>query len=310
MAGSQRKLDADLIEEFLNELAGQSWLTKSAQRRWWPHYVFHHTDVRNAAKILQDGRLVCRANLSAPSALPMDSGSVDVLDNTAPWVREWVRLYFRPRTPTQYRSEGIRPKDHIEMQAHCPVPVFFLFDSKDVLSLASTSFTNGNLAANTEQGSDATFLRGLDFQKIYHSGPHDRGDRSITFSRNAEVIVKGELGLSGLKEIVTRTVAERETLLSLLSPQARHTWFDRIQLANNRDLFDRRWTFIEHAELSERLATLYFSPDTRATGPFELKVTLREFGTNNVYVYNESGFSSRPKFSVRLSRNSPPIAYA
>lgn len=36
-------------------------------------------------------------------------------------------LYFRPRTPTQFHNEGIRPPlQRGQSGAHCPVPIFFV----------------------------------------------------------------------------------------------------------------------------------------------------------------------------------------
>jgi hypothetical protein len=55
----------------------------------------------------------------------IDNASRNVMANTDPYVRDFVRLYFRPQTPTQYRNEGIRPKNMRELESHCPVPVFF-----------------------------------------------------------------------------------------------------------------------------------------------------------------------------------------
>lgn len=292
MAGPARKPDARGIRAFIDDLASQEWLAGS-RRSWWPRFLFHHTDIRNAARILQDNQLLCRRALGTRGGPHVDSGSVDVLQNTPDWVADWVRLYFRPRTPTQYRSEGVRPADQIRLQAHCPVPVFFLFDSAEVLTLAAASFSDGNLAADASTGTDVEFLRALDFRKIYHTGWHDH-DREITFSRNAEVIVKSNLGLGGLRRMVTRTDAERETLLSLLTATAQKTWLGKIVVDTGLQLFERSWTFIEQVELDSDLATIRFSPDTQGPGPFVLHIDVTDLGDGSSYVYDDPEFSSRP----------------
>lgn len=100
------KPDANQIESVLNNLAGQDWV-KRTERRWWPKFVFHYTDIRNAAGILQDGYLYSRKHLEGSDKLIVSSGSPSVLASTGTDIKDCVRLYFRPKTPTQYYAEGI-----------------------------------------------------------------------------------------------------------------------------------------------------------------------------------------------------------
>ncbi|MGO8701673.1 MAG: DarT ssDNA thymidine ADP-ribosyltransferase family protein [Limisphaerales bacterium] len=80
-----------------------------------------------------------------------------------------MRLYFRPRTPTQHQIEGFRPAGQYgSLGKHMPLPVFFLFDSKDVLTREATRFSKGNLSQNPEVGEDATFFASIPFEKVYH----------------------------------------------------------------------------------------------------------------------------------------------
>lgn len=301
MAAAARKPGAAAIRLFLRDLGQEPWLA-GTRRSWWPRFAFHHTDVRNAAQVLNDGRLLSRSILASRKTLAIDSASPEVMASTAGWVRDYVRLYFRPRTPTQYRSEGIRLKTDLHLGgAHCPVPVFFLFDSGDVLTQTGCRFSNGNLGASSpEVGHSVEFLRTLDFQKIYSVGPHDPADRSITFSRNAEVIVRDELPLRALARVVARTPAERQTLLGLLDASALRKWQDKIVIDGRSDLFDRRWTFIERADLSEKIAILYFSPDTLSRGPFVLHVEVQDLGTSATYTYDDAAFLSDPEWALTI----------
>lgn len=301
MAAGARKPDAAAMRAFLRDLARQPWLAHTG-RSWWPRFVFHHTDVRNAARALSEGHLVSRRMVESRKALAVDSASPEVMGNTAAWVKDYVRLYFRPRTPTQYRWEGIRSRAELyHGAAHCPVPVFFLFDSGEVLTRAECRFSNGNLGANNVQvGDSVDFLQSLDFQKIYSVGPHDRADKSIPFSRNAEVIVKNQLPLHALEKIVTRTPAERQTLLSLLDPPTRRRWEEKIAIDGRSDMFERKWTFIERADLSEESATLNFSPDTLTPGPFKLHVEVQDLGSRDTYVYDEAAFHSASEWTIEI----------
>jgi hypothetical protein len=192
-----------------------------------------------------------------------------------------VRLYFGPRTPTQYRNEGIRPSQELTSEgAHCPVPVFLLFDSQELLTQKGVFFTNGNFAYHGqdqfEMGDSADFLSGLPFEAIYHRGiiHGDQDERSlITFHRHAEVLVQDELGLDSLKWIVCRTGPERDTLLSLLKKDAK-SWESVIRLEGvSENFFERRGTYVEKVVFSQSRLTFTLRPKL---GPFEVALTLRD----------------------------------
>ena len=263
---------------------------------------FHHTDVRNAARALNGGRLLSRARATAGGGIPVDSASPEVISHTREWVKNYVRLYFRPRTPTQYRWEGIRPEGQLyHGAAHCPVPIYFLFDSDEVCTMPQCSFSNGNLGSEgADLGSSAEFLANLDFHKIYSVGSHDPNDRSIPYGRCAEVVVEDQLGFKGLLLIATRSAAERETLISLLSPPGLRQWESKILIDTRLDLYERKWTFIERADLSTDKATLHFSPDTQSPGPFSFRVEVHDLATGQGYEYAEDNFYSTPEWSLTI----------
>ena len=119
---------------------------KGDARSWWANFVFHYAELQNAISILETGALYSRDEATNRGLLSTDSASASVLASTSDAYKSYVRLYFRPKTPTQYSNEGIRPHDAIVHDAHCPVPVFLLFDSRDVLTRTSTRFSNGSLA--------------------------------------------------------------------------------------------------------------------------------------------------------------------
>ncbi len=133
--------DANEVKVFLKNLANENWVKKSA-RKWWPQFVFHFTDVNNIAKILDCDNLYSRNRLKNTTQNFIDSASPDVIQNTPTSYQDFVRLYFRPRTPTQFRNEGIRPTKERELGgAHCAVPVFLLFDSYQILSRIDSCFS-------------------------------------------------------------------------------------------------------------------------------------------------------------------------
>lgn len=56
------KPDADRIRSFLKDLANQDWLKRS-ERRVWPLFVYHYTDIINAVQILRDGCVYSRKQM-------------------------------------------------------------------------------------------------------------------------------------------------------------------------------------------------------------------------------------------------------
>jgi hypothetical protein len=170
-------------------------------RWWWPRFVFHYTNLQNAVSILHSGALFSRTEALRQGVMSSDNASPDVIQHTEPRWKDSVRLYFRPRTPTQYNNEGIRPVHQRSLDSHCPVPVFLLFDSLDILTRQSTLFSDRSLAkAAVGVGDSAVEFLKLPFQKIYHNTwfEPDQHDE-IVACRHAEVIVPRSLDLDALK---------------------------------------------------------------------------------------------------------------
>ena len=286
------KPDSDEIKLFLNNLADESWL---ASRSVWVKYLFHHTDIHNAIEILKSGKFLCRRLLDETGSMPIDNASRAIILSTDPAVKDYVRLYFRPRNPTQYRNEGIRPVGRQWVESNCPVPVFFLFDSKEILTRDDCQFSEGNLAAVGVQGlrSTAKELAAFDFRKIYHDSPHH--DKTINFHKNAEVVVLNELDLSALKFIVCRSPAEKESLLNLLPTDIFNRWSSKIVIDTKVNFFFRKWTFLQMVELTSKYAAFSFSPDTIEPGPFHLKVTRRSNEENS---FESEDFYANERFAI------------
>jgi len=303
-----RKPDARKIEEFLESLLEKSWVRRG-ERRWWPRYVFHYTDVRNAIKILQDECLYCRERMEGNDTLPVSSGSTEVLGNTGKKIKEFVRLYFRPRTPTQYHTEGIQSKSALESSkfpdAHCPVPIFLLFDSTEILTRSECRFSNGNLASLSHSVfATADELAELPWKKIYHTGafnPNQRPD--IPFHRNAEVVLPEKLDITSeaLSYIFCRSDAEKETLLRLLPAATRSKYRSIVQATARSDLYYRRHTFLERARLHSERATFSFSPDTDSPGPFELRLAVK--ANSNISRASDDNFRANDSFSVSFGKS-------
>jgi hypothetical protein len=204
-----------------------------------------------------------------------DNASRQVIDQTSEQWRNQVRLYFRPKTPTQFNNEGFRPVGQRgDLNAHCGVPVFFVFDAYSVLSRADSKFSDGNLASSRSNTfSNASEFAALPFEHIYHEGtfkPEERDE--IVLRRNAEVVVPNQLDLDSLRFIVCRSQAEYETFLYMMPESERSRWGDKVQLDAASHFFNKRWLYLETAESNQREAILRFKPNPMYAGPFDVEI--------------------------------------
>jgi hypothetical protein len=248
-----KKPDADKIRAFLSNLQAESWL--GTQRRAWPHHAYHYTDVQNAARILANNQLMSRNRCEEEGLLCTDAASSAVLSGS-PWAHQYARLYFRPRTHVQWHCEGHTTRETRSSSfpdAHCPVPVFLLFDLEELLTDQECCFSDGNLARRAHTiGTTHEFLEGLEFRDIYRDAalPEDRQRADeIKFAMHAEVLFEEALNLSHLKHIVCRSGAERDTLLTFLG-ETEEKWRDKIRLEDAGErLFFRMWAYIKSVRL-------------------------------------------------------------
>lgn len=276
----------------------------------WPDLLFRFDDVEAAANILNMGKLLSRDAALAAGFIKFDSASPAIIAGTADRWKQYVRLYFRPRSPTQYANEGFRSANSIQYNAHCPVPIVFVFDAATILTRSDSVFSNGNLRSNVKTGWSVGFLSKIPFDKVYHDGPFKQSERKvIIFHRNAEVIVPNELDLTPLRFVGCRTTAEYETLLDLLSPDTRKKWLKRIGLGTKANLHFRRWLFVERVSLDLDAIIFRFNPSTVDPGPFKTRVEIYEHATKKRYVWEKS-MTPGPSLEMDLKNISHPEAYS
>ncbi len=93
-------------------------------RNWWSMYFYHFTDIRNALNIIEKGWIYARHKANEEDLMVSDNASQEVLSVSSSEIKEYVRLYFRPKTPTQYHNEGYKPEAvrKNDINANCPVP--------------------------------------------------------------------------------------------------------------------------------------------------------------------------------------------
>lgn len=218
-----------------------------SHRKHWPSRLFHHSPVENAVQILIEG--VVRSRADPANAIVRDVAGEGVIDARVD-AHDFVRLYFRPRTPTQFHIEGIRKADECEFGFQAPILIMFVFHARPILTLPQTRFSNGNMQKNaTEVGDTLEFWNSIDWDKVYHEGGLG-GDYSIIACRCAETLVESPLPLNDcLQWIYCRSEAERDTLLFMLGANAEQ-WQARIRVSDDIRVFNRLLAYVEHVHLS------------------------------------------------------------
>jgi len=301
----ERKPAAARIEAHLDRLKSANWIGPA--RQWWPNFVFFFADLPNAVRILQAGKLVCRSR----AQMAVDTGSEKVLDRTAEQWKDCVRLYFRPRTPTQHQIEGFRPAGQYDsLGKHMPVPIFFLFDAKDILTRQTTRFSTGNLSQHPSVGDDAEFFESIPFEKVYHDNWMREEEKSeIKFHRHAEVIVPRELELEGLRRIWCRSEAEYQTLLHLLPSQLAKKFRGIIGQGKRPSLHFCKWTYVESTALEQNRISLTFNQSTITPGPFAAELRVTNQRTGDEYRWAKSNFQATKSFAVNIPQIDRPTAY-
>lgn len=225
-----------------------------ASIRWWPKYFYHFTNIQNALGIIDSGWIYGRQEAVENNLMKTDNASPSVISVSQNRIKEYARLYFRPRTPTQYHNEGYKP-EHIretDINANCPVPIFFFLDSNTVLNMDGVKFSEISCAGQR----DLILLSGteefesLPFNKIYHDGYIAADERDdIVKHRHAEVVRLNGLPIKDvIKGIACRSVAEKQTLLYLLQtqhPKAYQAYRPIIRYSPELNLFFNNGIFIK-----------------------------------------------------------------
>lgn len=288
------------ISRFLDGLKKEAWLGANS---WWPGYLFHFTDIQNAVSILRESALLSRNEVQARGLMATDNASPEIIGNTDDKWKDYARLYFRPRTPTQASNEGFRPPQQRDYNAHCPVPIYFIFDSKSVLARPDVRFTAGSLATNSTPDilCTAADLEQIPFDLVYHDGRFTRHERSsIVFRRHAEVIVPRQLDLSALRYIACRSQAEYETFFYLLPQNARMHWRNKIRIDSRKSVFFKRWTYVESAELSRSRVILRFNEFSETPGPFQADVYVTDTKRREQFSWPDISLTSNKPLPIDL----------
>ena len=271
------------LYNFQNRLSAQFTGTQN----WWTKSLFHFTDIKNAISIIENGKIYSRNKVIELNLMQNDNANDSVILNTNNEYKNYVRLYFGPSTPTQKNNEGIKPKDKIFQNAHCPIPIMFVFDFKKIFLLQNIRFTDGNLATNPNIYENIEYLNNLNFNLIYHRSwlQNDEMKSKIINARHSEVIVRDELNLeNNLRFIAVRSEAEKEYLLYCLSDIMKRIFENKIFVQPQTGIFTNDWLYVDRVSLFENQLNInwHLCGNLSCSGKFKLYVELKYLDGSNI----------------------------
>lgn len=256
-------ISAALCEKHISQWENLFSRTSYRYRVNWPSRLFRHEPLENAVAIIREGALKSRTD-AAPDIVN-DIAPAGIIDHNDT-AHGAVRLYFRPRTPTQWNIEGIREPIDMFQGKQCPVLYMFLFDARKLLTSEGVRFSDGNMQSytSTVYDDDAGF-QGLDFSSIYHEGPIMENKDHIRRSRCAEVLLPSpHLLKESLEAVICRSDAERQLILHELGSEFKNS--HRIRVFKEPGMFQADFTFVESADLSAEGLVVKFNPPRRGSG--------------------------------------------
>jgi hypothetical protein len=274
----------------------------SAPRARWPERLYHVTDIRNAVSILKSGAVLSRAAATTQGLAFADAASAAVVEN-APWAHDFARLYFRPRTPTQFWMEGMRmPQERGALGALGCIPVFFIFRAAETLLLPGVQLTAGNASnAGVQTYDSIAGLSKLSMERIYHDGRMSQAEKAaVTHARCAEVLVPEQLGLQSLEAVVCRSVPEYDTLMFRLRGSAHEAARRLVRLEEpGEGLFNKLHTYVQGVKLlGDRILLEFVNPEGR-TFDAKLRVSRAADGVA-VLEQDRPSFTPQRRIEARL----------
>lgn len=171
----------------------------------------HFTDYTNLGKIINEGYLYSREYCNTNGIKFRDVADQDVIKKSQVAVKSCVRFYYKEKTPTLYRNEGIKKCGKNE--PHVPIPVYLVF-SNELIKLDSTIFSDGNAGSEyTSYGKTYEFFYNMSWNYIMNRGAITTEDYREKFEiircRNAELLSTKPISVKYLKKIIFRSNADK-----------------------------------------------------------------------------------------------------
>lgn len=190
---------------------------------------FHHcTDFENFVKVMQSGKLYCRSKMEQGEF--HDAAMTDCISHGGAWIQDYVRMYWREKTPTNYMNEGIKS---VEEGFHMPIPVFLIFDYK-IASHDNVWFADRNATkSDCEAANDIKYAYEWDWESVFNKDQTIIPNDYLKSRRCAEFLYEGELSTKYLKKIVFRSQADLKRAINVLGLSELYT-VDKTKFYNHQ----------------------------------------------------------------------------
>lgn len=256
----------------------------------WPSKLFHHAPIENALTILRDGALKSRNDPT--NTHPRDIAGDGVIDNR-PDAHTAVRLYFRPKTPTQFHIEGIRKADECQFGHQAPILVMFVLQSQPILTTAGVRFSDRNMQSNyAAVGSDNQFFGTIPFDKVFHEGSTGT-DNSIKQHRCAEVLCPSPLQIAPvIDRIYCRSDPEKATLIHLLDING-PAWQGLIHVSLDLAVFQKNYVFVNYVGLTANGVVFELNPRSSRRA-VDMHLIVRRFNGDQVAYFHYPALDEQP----------------
>lgn len=283
-----------------------TWLGKFTNyKRKWPKHLFRHEPITNALTILKAGVLKSRDGAAADGILQNDIAPENIIQARDD-AHNCVRLYFRPRTPTQFHIEGIRKPVDYYMERHAGLLVMLVLDGHAVLTMPNTRFSCGNMQSyhsgvyENDEGFD-----NLDFAGIYHDEAYPTQEEIR--KRCAEVLAESPLSLAdSLKAILVRTDADASTLKCLLQREGIGHLVPLVKTSKSTGVFFQRYTAVEYVDISPGRVNFRLKP-TYSVGDINTEMAI--FDSDGRRRFQLNRVELKPSQNYYSEHNLPPGTY-
>ena len=195
----------------------------------------HTTNFDNFINIMYSDAIYSRNYIEKHHIEHTEIALPQVIEKTNHFYKNYVRFYWRVKTPTNFRNEGIKPKIALKYNnfAHSANPVIFIFEPKIAFD-ENTLFTNVNAAIHDVEAKpipDSSF----DFRHIFHCGSIEDEflKTKIIPARCAEFLYPKEISIKKCSKIIFRNIADYERAILILGYKDERFCVDEHQFLNN-----------------------------------------------------------------------------
>lgn len=172
---------------------------------------YHCTDFTNFINIMKEGYLHSRKGLENKKFT--DAAMQSVVEHTDDRIKDYVRFYWRPKTPTNYRNEGIKAYN---TEYHMPIPVYLIFDNEIGLH-SNVKFTNMNASSSRSIITDkVSEILSFSWKKIFYDSNRGAPFQGTIPYMCAEFLYPNKISTEFIKKIVFRCEADRKRAIRIL----------------------------------------------------------------------------------------------